>query len=345
MNTDGRLNYRRAGVDVDAGNELVRRIRPHAAKTTRPEVLGALGGFASLFRLDPTRWHDPVLVAGTDGVGTKLTLALAADRLDSLGRDLVAMCANDVAVTGAEPLFFLDYYATGTLDVDQGERLIAGVAAGCMDAGCALVGGETAELPGLYGGRDFDLAGFCVGVVERERIIDGSIVTPGNAVLGIASNGPHANGFSLIRRVLETRGADLSEELEGRPLADWLLAPTAIYVRAIRALLDAVPIHALAHVTGGGLSENLPRVLPEGCQALLDPTSWPQPAIFDWLARAGNIAEAEMYRVFNMGIGLAAVLPQEAIVPAREALAEIGLDAWPIGHIEAGNPGVAYHDS
>ncbi|MGH8274458.1 MAG: phosphoribosylformylglycinamidine cyclo-ligase [Gammaproteobacteria bacterium] len=341
--TEEKLDYRSAGVDMEAGNELVRRIKPHAARTARPEVLAGPGGFASLFRLDTTRWRDPVLVAGTDGVGTKLLLALAADRLDGLGHDLVAMCANDVAVTGAEPLFFLDYYATGRLDPAQGERLVAGIAAGCLEAGCALVGGETAELPGLYAGRDFDLAGFCVGAVERDAIIDGATIAPGDALLGIAASGPHANGFSLIRRVLEANGADLADPLEGRALADWLLAPTTIYVRAIRALLDAVPVHALAHITGGGLTENLPRVLPADTGAIIDPARWPRPAIFDWLAKAGRIEETELYRVFNMGIGLAAVLPADAATPARDALAKLGLDAWLIGRIEAGRTGVAYH--
>ncbi|MGH8162167.1 MAG: phosphoribosylformylglycinamidine cyclo-ligase [Gammaproteobacteria bacterium] len=335
------LDYRGAGVDVNAGNTLVRRIQPLAAATARPEVLGSIGGFASLFRLDTARWREPVLVAGTDGVGTKLTLALAAGRLGGLGRDLVAMCANDVAVTGAEPLFFLDYYATGKLDVAQGERLIAGIADGCREAGCALVGGETAELPGLYANRDFDLAGFCVGAVERDAILDGTTVTPGDAVLGLASSSPHSNGFSLIRRVLETSGARLDDEFRGRTLADWLLEPTVIYVRAIRALLDAVPVHALAHITGGGLTENLPRVLPKGCGAALDPALWPRPPIFDWLAEAGNIEEAELYRVFNLGIGLTAVLPAQAVDPAREALAKLGQDAWRIGSIEPG-AGVRY---
>ncbi|MGH8271195.1 MAG: phosphoribosylformylglycinamidine cyclo-ligase [Gammaproteobacteria bacterium] len=336
------LDYRSAGVDMDAGDELVERIKPHAATTMRPEVLAGPGGFASLFRLPVERYREPVLVAGTDGVGTKLTLALAADRLDDLGRDLVAMCANDVAVTGAEPLFFLDYYATGRLDVAQGERLIAGIAAGCRDAGCALVGGETAELPGLYTGKDFDLAGFCVGVVERDAILTGDAVTPGDIVLGIASSGPHSNGYSLIRRVLEVSAADLAEPLAGRTLGELLLAPTIIYVRAIRALLDAVPVHALAHITGGGLTGNLPRALPTGSGAVIDPGAWPRPPIFAWLAEQGGIEEAEMFRVFNMGIGLAAVLPADAIASAQEALAQLGLEAWPIGRIEADLDGVVY---
>ncbi|MGH7057957.1 MAG: phosphoribosylformylglycinamidine cyclo-ligase [Acetobacteraceae bacterium] len=334
-------HYRAAGVDMDAGEALVERIKPHAASTKRPEVLAGLGGFASLFRFPAGRYLDPVLVAGTDGVGTKLRLALAADRLDGLGRDLVAMCANDVAVTGAEPLFFLDYYASGQLDLNQGERLIAGIAAGCREAGCALVGGETAELPGLYDGKDFDLAGFCVGVVEHDEILTGDTVRPGDTVLGVASSGPHANGYSLIRRVLEQSGAHLDDPFEGRPLADWLLEPTVIYVRAIRALLAAGPVHALAHITGGGLVENLPRVLPAGCGALIDPASWPRPPIFDWIARTGGIEEGELFRVFNLGIGLVAVMPKDALAGAITTLAELDLAAWPIGRIEAGAAGVA----
>ncbi len=335
-------HYRAAGVDIDAGEALIERIKPHAASTLRPEVLTGLGGFASLFRFPADRYRDPVLVAGTDGVGTKLSLALAADRIDDLGRDLVAMCANDVAVTGAEPLFFLDYFATGKLDPEQGERLIAGIAAGCRDAGCALVGGETAELPGLYSGRDFDLAGFCVGAVERDAILDGSAVQAGDAVLGVASSGPHSNGYSLIRHVLSQSGATLDESVAGRPLADWLLAPTVIYVRAIRALLEAVPVHALAHVTGGGLTDNLPRVLPEGCGARIDPATWIRPPIFDWLRERGEISEAELYRVFNMGVGLAVVLPAGAVKAATSALAAMALDAWPIGEVESGGNGVRY---
>lgn len=340
--TDASPHYRAAGVDIDAGDELVERIKPHAASTQRPEVLAGLGGFGSLFRFPVERYRDPVLVAGTDGVGTKLKLALEADRLDDLGRDLVGMCANDVAVTGAEPLFFLDYYATGRLDVAQGERLVAGIAAGCREAGCALVGGETAELPGLYAGRDFDLAGFCVGVVERDNLVTGAQVRAGDAVLGVASSGPHANGYSLIRTVLAASGAALDTPLESRALGDWLLAPTVIYVQAIRTLLAAGPVHALAHITGGGIVENLPRVLPAECGAIIDPAAWPRPAVFDWLARTGDIGEAEMFRVFNMGIGLAAVVPEDALSRASAALARLGLGAWHIGTIEAGGKGVRF---
>lgn len=340
--SDHSPQYRAAGVDIDAGEALIERIKPHAASTMRPEVLTGLGGFASLFRFPAERYRDPVLVAGTDGVGTKLTLALSTDRIDDLGRDLVAMCANDVAVTGAEPLFFLDYFATGKLDPEQGERLVAGIAAGCRDAGCALVGGETAELPGLYAGRDFDLAGFCVGVVERDRILTGDAVAPGDVVLGIASSGPHSNGYSLIRHVIAQSNASLEQPLGEQTLADWLLAPTVIYVRAIRALLDGVDVHALAHITGGGITENLPRVLPEGCGARIDPASWTRPPVFDWLRETGGISEAEMFRVFNMGIGLTAVIPDDALKAATDALAALDLQAWPIGTVEAGKDGVRY---
>jgi len=335
-------HYRAAGVDIDAGEALIERIKPHAASTRREEVLTGLGGFASLFRFPAERYRDPVLVSGTDGVGTKLSLALTADRIDDLGRDLVAMCVNDVAVTGAEPLFFLDYFATGKLDPEQGERLIAGIAAGCRDAGCALVGGETAELPGLYSGRDFDLAGFCVGAVERDAILDGTAVKPGDVVLGVASSGPHSNGYSLIRHVLSQSGARLDETLAGRPLADWLLAPTVIYVRAIRALLDAVPVHALAHITGGGITDNLPRVLPAGCGARIDTDAWPRPPVFDWLRERGDISGTELYRVFNMGIGLAVVLPAESAESALKVLEGLELKAWPIGSVESGDGEVRY---
>lgn len=344
-----KLDYQKAGVDITAGNRLVDRIKPHAASTRRREVLSGPGGFASLFRLATERWRDPVLVAGTDGVGTKLAVALANDRIDDLGRDLVAMCANDIAVTGAEPLFFLDYYASGKLDLEQGERLVASIAAGCRDAGCALVGGESAELPGLYAGGGFDLAGFCVGAVERDAIIDGTTVTPGDAILGVASSGPHANGYSLIRHIIAADRADLETPLEGRSLADRLLEPTTIYVRAARALLDAAPIHALAHITGGGLTENLPRVLPDDTLAVIDPASWQPPAIFEWLARRGDVDATEMYRVFNMGVGLAAVLPADSVWGAREALAELGLASWAIGRIArrepSASPNVLYRRS
>ncbi|MGH8127566.1 MAG: phosphoribosylformylglycinamidine cyclo-ligase [Gammaproteobacteria bacterium] len=340
--TETSPHYRAAGVDIDAGEALIERIKPHAASTRRPEVLTGLGGFASLFRFPVDRYRDPVLVAGTDGVGTKLTLALATDRIDNLGRDLVAMCVNDVAVTGAEPLFFLDYFATGKLDPEQGERLIAGIAAGCRDAGCALVGGETAELPGLYSGRDFDLAGFCVGAVEREAILDGTTVKPGDLVLGVASSGPHANGYSLIRHVLAQSGAKLDEPVAGRTLADWLLEPTVIYVRAIRALLETIPVHALAHITGGGLTDNLPRVLPTGCSARIDTHTWPRPPIFDWLREHRDISETELYRVFNMGVGLTVVLPEDAADAAIAALDALNLQAWRIGHIEPGDGEVRY---
>ncbi|MDX1607562.1 MAG: phosphoribosylformylglycinamidine cyclo-ligase, partial [Candidatus Competibacterales bacterium] len=291
------LSYRDAGVDIDAGNALIERIKPAVSRTTRPEVLAGLGGFGGLFELPPGRYRQPVLVSGTDGVGTKLLLARQHGRLDVLGIDLVAMCVNDIAVTGAEPLFFLDYYATGRLSVEAAATVIEGIAVGCEQAGCALIGGETAEMPNLYTGDDFDLAGFCVGVVEKDRLIDGSRIEPGDRLLGLASSGPHANGFSLIRRVLERQPPDTAR-------LDALLAPTRIYVQALQALQAEVEVRALAHITGGGLPENLPRVLPDGVHAELDPQAWTRPGIFDWLQRNGAIEDTEMWRTFNCGIGM-----------------------------------------
>lgn len=337
----GSPRYRNAGVDIDAGERLVERIKPHAAATARPEVLGGIGGFGGLFRFPAERFRDPVLVAGTDGVGTKLKLALETDRIDGLGHDLVAMCANDVAVTGAEPLFFLDYFATGRLDVARGERLIAGIASGCREAECALIGGETAEMPGIYAGGDFDLAGFCVGAVERDAILGGDAVRPGDELVGVASSGPHSNGYSLVRRILADSASDLDEPLaDGRLLAEALLAPTVIYVRAIRALLADVPVHALAHITGGGIVDNLPRVLPAGCGARIDSGSWPRPPVFDWIARTGDLPEDELFRVFNMGVGLVAVVAAGATDAAARTFAALGLSSWRIGTVGEGIDGV-----
>jgi phosphoribosylformylglycinamidine cyclo-ligase len=334
------LTYRDAGVDIDAGNALVERIGPAVKTTFRPEVLSGLGGFGGLFAM-PAGYRQPVLVAGTDGVGTKLKLALRVGRHDGVGIDLVAMCVNDVIVPGAEPLFFLDYYATGHLDVDVAAAVVEGIAEGCRQAGAALIGGETAELPGMYDGGDYDLAGFCVGVVERDRIIDGSSVSPDDVIIGLASSGPHSNGFSLIRRVIEHSGADLDAPLQGETsgatLAERLLTPTRIYVRPVLELLAAHPVSALAHITGGGLPENLPRVLPEGTRAVIDTASWPMPPVFRWLADAGNIARAEMYRTFNCGLGMAVVLPGDRAADALELLTGAGETAWIAGRIEAGD--------
>jgi phosphoribosylformylglycinamidine cyclo-ligase len=334
MSTDA---YRDAGVDIDAGDELVERIKPHVRRTLRPEVLGGLGGFGALVELPPGRWRHPVLVSGTDGVGTKLRLAIDLGRHDTIGIDLVGMCVNDVVVQGAEPLFFLDYYATGKLDVAVAERVIAGIAEGCRIAGCALVGGETAEMPGMYGGDDYDLAGFCVGVVEKDRIIDGSRVRPGDAVVGLASSGPHSNGYSLIRKLLVIADAGGDTQLEGEPLLDRLLAPTRIYVRSLLQLIAALPVHGLAHITGGGLTDNIPRVLGESLDVVIERRRWPRNPVFEWLQSTGNIAPAEMYRTFNCGIGMVAIVPAESADRAVELLNGLGEQAAVIGEVRSGS--------
>ncbi|MBD3671180.1 MAG: phosphoribosylformylglycinamidine cyclo-ligase [Gammaproteobacteria bacterium] len=328
------LSYRDAGVDIDAGNSLVERIKPHAKRTLRPEVMGGLGGFGALFEVPLDRYKNPVLVAGTDGVGTKLKLAMEMGKHDTIGIDLVAMCVNDLIVQGAEPLFFLDYYATGHLNVDAAADVVKGIADGCERAGCALTGGETAEMPGMYEGDDYDLAGFCVGIVDKDKVIDGSKVGAGDAILGIASSGPHSNGYSLVRKVLEVSGAALGDNFNGRPLGEVLLEPTRIYIKPLLKLIAEVPVHALAHITGGGLPENLPRVLPEGCRAVIDTQSWQRPAIFDWLQQQGNIIDAELYRTFNCGIGMAVVVPADQAEAALGLLREAGEEAQLIGHIE-----------
>jgi phosphoribosylformylglycinamidine cyclo-ligase len=274
------LSYRDAGVDIDAGDSLVERIKPHARRTLRPEVLGGIGGFGALMEL-PKRYREPVLISGTDGVGTKLRLAIETGRHDTIGIDLVAMCANDVVVQGAEPLFFLDYYATGKLRVEVAERVIKGIVEGCLQAGCALVGGETAEMPGMYEGEDYDLAGFCVGLVEKDRIIDGSHTSAGDVILGLASSGPHSNGYSLVRRLLAQGGATPATLLDGVPLYDLLLAPPRIYVKSVLAVLAELPVHAIAHITGGGPTGNIPRTLPDGLEAVIEERAWPRPAVFD----------------------------------------------------------------
>ncbi len=333
------LSYRDAGVDIDAGNSLIERIKPHAKRTLRPGVMGGLGGFGALFELPVERYTKPVLVSGTDGVGTKLKLAMEMNKHDTIGIDLVAMCVNDLIVGGAEPLFFLDYYATGQLEVEAAADVIKGIADGCELSGCALSGGETAEMPGMYQHGDYDLAGFCVGIVEKDAIIDGSKVKPGDAILGIASSGPHSNGYSLVRKVLEVSGAKLDDDFHGRPLGEVLLEPTRIYVKPLLELFKAVDVHALAHITGGGLPENLPRVLPEGCRAVIDSTSWQRPAIFDWLQQQGGIADAEMYRTFNCGIGMAVVVPAAQAESAMAELRAAGETVSQIGTIEQYNDG------
>ena len=306
------------------------------ARTMRPEVLAGIGGFGAMIEIPPGRWKRPVLVAGTDGVGTKLRLAIDTGLHDGVGQDLVAMCANDVVVQGAEPLFFLDYYATGRLSVEVAERVIAGIAAGCVLAGCALVGGETAEMPGMYAGDDYDLAGFCVGVVDRERIIDGSRVRAGDAVIGLASSGPHSNGFSLIRRLLADTGADATTRVGGTRLIDLLMAPTRIYVKPLLALAAAMDVHGLAHITGGGLTDNIPRVLPEGFGVRLGPLGWAGLPVWDWIRSSGRISDAEMHRTFNCGIGMVVVVAGADSDAALGHLRAAGEQARVIGEVVRG---------
>ena len=334
------VTYREAGVDIDAGDELVERIKPHVKRTMRREVLGGLGGFGALVEVPLDRYRKPVLVSGTDGVGTKLRLAIDTGRHDTVGIDLVAMCVNDVVVQGAEPLFFLDYFATGKLDVGVGERLIAGIVEGCVQAGCALVGGETAEMPGMYHGEDYDLAGFCVGIVEKDAIIDGSATRAGDVVLGLPSSGPHSNGFSLIRKILQVSGADLQAPLDGASLVDRLMAPTRIYVKPLLELIAQLPVHGVAHITGGGLVENIPRVIPEGLEVVLERKSWRREAVFDWLQHQGQVADAEMYRVFNCGIGMTIQVAAADAQRAIGLLREMGVEALVIGEVRAGTRGV-----
>jgi phosphoribosylformylglycinamidine cyclo-ligase len=334
------VTYRSAGVDIDAGEELVERIKPHVQRSMRREVLGGIGGFGALVEVPIERYRQPVLVSGTDGVGTKLRLAIDTARHDTVGIDLVAMCVNDVVVQGAEPLFFLDYFATGKLRVDVGERVIAGIAEGCVQAGCALVGGETAEMPGMYHGADYDLAGFAVGVVEKERIIDGSRTAAGDIILGLPSSGPHSNGFSLIRKILEVSGVDPEAPLEGISLIERLMQPTRIYVKPLLALFEKVPVHGLAHITGGGLLDNVPRVLPEGLEAVLDRRAWGRDPVFEWLAAEGQVPDAEMYRVFNCGIGMTIQLAAADAQRAIEILRAAGQPALVIGEVRKGSNGV-----
>ncbi|GAA5441920.1 phosphoribosylformylglycinamidine cyclo-ligase [Microbulbifer sp. NBRC 101763] len=333
QSTQSSLSYKDAGVDIDAGNALVERIKHVAKRTSRPEVMGGLGGFGALCQL-PSGYKEPVLVSGTDGVGTKLRLAMDLGIHDSIGIDLVAMCVNDLVVAGAEPLFFLDYYATGKLNVDIATEVVSGIGKGCELAGCALVGGETAEMPGMYEGDDYDLAGFCTGVVEKSEIIDGSKVKSGDILIGLSSSGPHSNGYSLIRKVLEVSSADLEEAVGGETLAKALMAPTRIYVKNLLQLMKSVQVNALSHITGGGLLENLPRVLPEGCLARVDVSSWEMPAVFRWLQGAGNIDPREMYRTFNCGVGMVICVPANQADKALETLKQLGEEAFVVGSIE-----------
>lgn len=330
------LSYRDAGVDIDAGARLVEKIKPLAAATSRPGVMTGLGGFGALFELPMAQYRHPILVSGTDGVGTKLKLAIELGLHDSIGIDLVAMCVNDILVSGAEPLFFLDYFATGRLDVEVAGAVIAGIAQGCKLAGCALSGGETAEMPGMYADGDYDLAGFCVGIVEKDALILPERVRTGDRLIGVAASGPHSNGYSLIRKLMQIQGTDPTEMLEGQSLGERLIAPTRIYVPSILPLTRALSVHALAHITGGGLTENLPRVLPEETRAVLDLESWTRPIIFDWIQRQGQVEEQEMLRTFNCGVGMIIAVAPEDADHALAHLAASGEQAWPIGWIEAG---------
>ncbi len=329
------ISYKDAGVDIDAGNALVEAIKPIAKATTRPEVPSSLGGFGALFELDMTKYKNPILVSGTDGVGTKLRLAIDSGKHDKVGIDLVAMCVNDLIVQGAEPLFFLDYYATGKLELDVAVDVVKGIGEGCLQAGCALIGGETAEMPGMYPKGDYDLAGFCVGIVEKADLIDGTKVKAGDVMLGLASTGPHSNGYSLIRKIIEVSDADLNMDMDGQPLIDALMAPTRIYVKSLLELMKSVEIHAVSHITGGGLLENLPRVMPNNTMANIDTNSWKRPAVFDWIQANGNVEFEEMHRTLNCGIGLVIVVDETNQQQAIELLTAAGETVSVIGKIES----------
>jgi len=338
------LNYKSAGVDIEAGNALVERIKPIAARTRTAGVMAGLGGFGSMFELPLDRYQQPILVSGTDGVGTKLKLANELGIHDTIGIDLVAMCVNDIIVQGAEPLFFLDYFATGKLDVDTAAAVVDGIGKGCELAGAALVGGETAEMPGMYADGEYDLAGFCVGIVEKSKVLDGSKVKVGDKLIGIASSGPHSNGYSLIRKIIAHSNAALTDTFNGKTLGAALLEPTRIYVKSLLALLDKVPVHAFAHITGGGLTENLPRVLPEGANAHIDLASWEFPEIFKWLQEKGNVSQADMLITFNCGIGMIVCVAAEDERATLQALSQLGEKAFTIGELveSEGKPEVIY---
>ncbi|MEH6811612.1 MAG: phosphoribosylformylglycinamidine cyclo-ligase [Motiliproteus sp.] len=328
------ISYKDAGVDINAGNALVERIKGVAKRTRRPEVMAGLGGFGALCEL-PSGYKKPVLVSGTDGVGTKLRVAMDMNKHDKIGIDLVAMCVNDLVVAGAEPLFFLDYYATGKLDIDVAADVVTGIGEGCEMSGCSLVGGETAEMPGMYEGGDYDLAGFCVGVVEKDEIIDGSKVKVGDVILGLPSSGPHSNGYSLIRKIIEVSGADLNEPFAGKTLGEALLEPTRIYVKPLLKLIKESQVNALSHITGGGLLENIPRVLPENAKAVIDVKAWEMPEIFNWIQQHGNVEATEMYRTLNCGVGMVVCVPAECADAAIKILKEQGEEAFIAGKIEA----------
>ena len=333
VNPPDSLTYKDAGVDIDAGDALVERIKPFAKRTMRPEVLGGIGGFGALFEISK-KYKEPVLVSGTDGVGTKLKLAFQLNKHDTVGQDLVAMSVNDILVQGAEPLFFLDYFACGKLHVDTAADVIKGIAHGCELAGCALIGGETAEMPSMYPDGEYDLAGFAVGAVEKSKIIDGSTIKPGDVVLGLASSGAHSNGYSLVRKIIERAGPDMNADFHGRPLRDVLMAPTHIYVKPLLQLIEALPVKGMAHITGGGLVENVPRVLPQGVMAVLERSAWTMPPLFQWLQREGQVPDAEMHRVFNCGIGMVVIVAEADAVRAAALLAAAGETVYRIGRIE-----------
>lgn len=333
MTSKKSLSYSDAGVDIDAGNDLIEQIKPLAARTSRPGVMAGLGGFGALFEIPLDRYKHPLLVSGTDGVGTKLRLAMQLGKHDTIGIDLVAMCVNDLIVQGAEPLFFLDYYATGKLDEKTAVSVIDGIATGCEQAGAALIGGETAEMPGMYSDGDYDLAGFSVGIVEKSEVIDGSRVKAGDVLIGMKSSGPHSNGYSLVRKIIEVSNANLDEDLNGKPLGEQLLEPTRIYVKSLLELSRQIPVHALAHITGGGLTENLPRVLPDSTTAMVEKDSWEWPAVFKWLQDQGNVIEEEMVRTFNCGVGMVVVVSPEDADSAIRVLTEQGESAWKLGTI------------
>ncbi len=330
------LSYKDAGVDIDAGNALVERIKGVAKRTSRPGVLAGLGGFGALFEL-PSGYKNPVLVSGTDGVGTKLRLAMDLNMHDTIGIDLVAMCVNDLVVAGAEPLFFLDYYATGKLNVDVAAAVVEGIGKGCEQAGCALVGGETAEMPGMYEGEDYDLAGFSVGIAEKDQLIDGSKVQAGNVLIGLASSGPHSNGYSLIRKIIEVSGAKLDQDLAGQSLGHALMEPTRIYVKSLLRLIKESQVNAMCHITGGGLQENIPRVLPDNCKAIVNTQAWTMPPVFQWLREQGNVDAYEMYRTFNCGIGMIIAVPANEQDNALRILADAGEQTVILGEIAARN--------
>ena len=339
MTENKSLSYKDAGVDIDAGNALIEKIKGAAKRTRRPEVMAGLGGFGALFEL-PTGYTQPVLVSGTDGVGTKLRLALDHGKHDSVGIDLVAMCVNDLIVCGAEPLFFLDYYATGKLDIETAAAVVNGIADGCELSGCSLIGGETAEMPGMYENEDYDLAGFCVGIAEKSELIDGTKVAVGDKLIGLASSGPHSNGYSLIRKVLEVTGTDpAAEQLDGKPLIDLLMEPTRIYVKPLLELIEKSQVNALAHITGGGLLENIPRVLPDNAKAVIDTQAWKRPVVFDWLQKGGNIDEYEMHRTLNCGVGMVICVPADRAQEALDMLATSGETAFELGSISELNAG------